>query len=765
MLLDKPAYDMAARHNKKNDSPIGTNIISKIFPFIAWFKGYKIETLRADFISGLTVALVLVPQSMAYAQLAGLPAYYGLYAAFLPPMIASLFGSSRQLATGPVAVVSLMTATALEPLATAGSEAFIAYAIVLALLVGIFQFALGILKLGLVVNFLSHPVVNGFTNAAALIIATSQLSKIFGVHVDSASHHYETVYNVIAASLSYTHWPTVGLAVLAFAIMFGIRKINRRLPSVLFAVIVTTIISWAIDFERNRQFSVEKINSSGTKLLIANFNETLDDIDKKSEIRVQIRSQITGILETDGNQYSEVLELEHKIAMLNVEIQTLREQAARTRTALRKSHFKLFVDSQGDTLLNDEGLIEPGDNSGYGHWRIKVGNTPLDETAITFVGGGEVVGIIPRGLPAFKTPKLDFEVILSLFPMAAIISLLGFMEAISIAKAMAARTGQRLDPDQELIGQGLANIVGSLGQSYAVSGSFSRSAVNIQAGAISGLSNVFSSGVVVITLLFFTPLLFHLPQAVLAAIIMMAVIGLVNVRPFIHAWRAQRFDGIVGIITFVCTLAFAPHLDRGIMVGVLLSLGGHLFRGMKPDIALLSMHPDGTYRNSVRFRLRQCRHIAVIRYFGSLFFANVNYLEEQILERVASMPELKHILIVGNGINHLDASGEETLSRLVTSLRDAGYDLSISGLNDQVLDVMQRSGLLSQIGDDHIFRTAARAIQSIYDRTHAGTTEQLCPLKQPGLAGLPVSKSIRRSLLGGGAVKVLKIKGKNTSGK
>jgi SulP family sulfate permease len=184
-------------------------MLARIFPFLGWFKGYRWDGFQKDALSGLTVALVLIPQSMAYAQLAGMPAYYGLYASFLPPMIAALFGSSRQLATGPVAVVSLMTAASLEPLATAGSEGFIAYAILLALMVGAFQFALGILRLGLVVNFLSHPVVNGFTNAAAIIIASSQLSKMFGVYVDKAAHHYETIIHVCQAAIHYTHWPTL----------------------------------------------------------------------------------------------------------------------------------------------------------------------------------------------------------------------------------------------------------------------------------------------------------------------------------------------------------------------------------------------------------------------------------------------------------------------------------------------------------------------------------------------------------------------------
>src|SRR5210317_2132724 len=226
-------------------------MIFKIFPFLEWFKDYSGEKLRLDAVAGITVAMVLIPQSMAYAQLAGLPAYYGLYAAFLPPMIASLFGSSRQLATGPVAVVSLMSAASLEPLATAGSPEFIAYSIVLAMVVGIFQFSLGVLRLGMVVNFLSHPVINGFTNAAAIIIASSQFSKFFGVYVDKAPHHYETMMRVASAAMDYTHMPTLLYGVAAVAIMFGLRKINPRIPNVLIAVAITTVLSYFTGFNKD----------------------------------------------------------------------------------------------------------------------------------------------------------------------------------------------------------------------------------------------------------------------------------------------------------------------------------------------------------------------------------------------------------------------------------------------------------------------------------------------------------------------------------
>lgn len=719
-------------------------MLTRIFPFFGWFKHYTVSDLRSDFISGLTVALVLVPQSMAYAQLAGLPAYYGLYAAFLPPLIAALFGSSRQLATGPVAVVSLMTATALEPLATAGSEAFISYAILLALLVGLFQFALGILRLGLLVNFLSHPVVNGFTNAAALIIASSQLSKLFGVDVDKAEHHYETIFNVVKAALVSTHWPALGLAALALIIMVGLKRLTPKIPNVLVAVVVTTLISWATGFEHNYEAELTLIAPPNVKKTIKDFNTTLDSIEVASKARISLGNKIKDVKKTYGSHSVEVMELEHQRALLNLKIKELKEEAPVFRAELRALRFEAAKETDSKLRFFMRGQLLPNQKSDGRMWRIKVGSHRLDETAITFFSGGAVVGNIPEGLPGFSLPRVDFTLMLNLFPMVVIISLLGFMEAISIAKAMAARTGQRLDPNQELIGQGLANIIGSIGQSYPVSGSFSRSAVNIQSGAVTGLSNVFSSCVVVATLLFFTPLLYHLPQSVLASIIMMAVIGLINVKGLVHCWQAQKHDGVVAIITFVCTLAFAPHLDRGIMIGVVLSLGLYLLRNMSPDMAMLSKYTDGSYRNVDRFGLEQCKHIAVIRFSGSLFFASAKYLEERILEQVADMPELKHVLIVGNGINELDASGEEMLSLVVSRLREAGYDVSISGLNDSVLDVMRRTHLYEKIGEDHLFRSVAMAMEKIHEPAHSNFQENECPLIEVSFKGLPVSPTVKR---------------------
>jgi MFS superfamily sulfate permease-like transporter len=359
---------------------------------------------------------------------------------------------------------------------------------------------------------------------------------------------------------------------------------------------------------------------------------------------------------------------------------------------------------------------------------MKVGSSRLKPESISMVGGGEVVGMVPQGLPTLALPTMDVGVIVELSTMAVIISLLGFMEAISIAKAMAVRTGQRLDPNQELIGQGLANIVSALNQGYPVSGSFSRSAVNLQAGAITGLSSVFSSGMVMITLLFLTPLLYYLPQSVLAAIIMMAVVGLSNVSGFIHAWEAQRYDGAISVVTFVATLYFAPHLDRGVLIGVVLSLGLYLFRTMQPQIATLSRTPDGQYRDAVRRNLETCRHVAVIRFNSSLFFANVSYLEDIVLETIALKPELRHILIVGNGINELDASGEVLISRLVTRLRRRRLEISFSGLNDSVIDVLKRTHLFEKIGEQRFFGSVAHAVQEIHRGSCIMSPNYRCPL-------------------------------------
>ena len=567
----------------------------RLLPFLSWIGKCKdSKVLTADLVAGITVALVLVPQSMAYAQLAGLPPYYGLYASFLPGIVAALFGSSRQLATGPVAVVSLMTAAALEPLALT-PDMYVAYAIALAIMVGIFQLMLGVLRLGVLVDFLSHPVVIGFTNAAAIIIATSQLSKIFGVVVEKGEHHYDTIWRVIVAAASETHMATLAMGLLAIAIMALMKKFTPKLPNVLVAVVITTLISYFIKYE--------------------------------AEL------------------------------------------------------------------------------------------------------GGKVVGVVPEGVTMPGIPEgLSWDVLVQLITTAVIISVIGFMEAISIAKAMAARTRQRLDPNQELIGQGLGNMVSGLFQGYAVSGSFSRSAVNINAGAVTGFSAVVTGLAVGATLLFLTPLLYHLPQATLAAVIMMAVINLVKIEPIVYAWRVQPHDGIVAIVTFGLTLIVAPHLETGIVTGVLLSLGLFLFRTMRPRISVLSRDPDGTLRDAEVRKLATCDCIAVIRFDGPLFFANTGYFNDTVLDRVAHKPNLKFVIIDAEGINEIDATGEEMLHELDKRLQSVGIELLIARAKKQIMDILRRTGFVEAMGTDRFFRLRTRAFEYAWaklEENHADT----CPLK------------------------------------
>lgn len=716
-------------------------ILAKIFPFILWFKGYKLDEFKLDLMAGITVALVLIPQSMAYAQLAGLPAYYGLYAAFLPPMVAALFGSSRQLGTGPVAVVSLMSAASLEPLATAGSPEFIAYSIVLALVVGIFQFSLGVLRLGMVVNFLSHPVINGFTNAAAIIIASSQFSKFFGVYVDKAPHHYETMTRVFQAAMDYTHIPTLAYGVSAVVIMVVLRKINPKIPSVLVAVAITTLISYFTGFSNDAYVPVSAIKAPGIEAKIHEYNEVTTLIKTHGEERARIGNAVDELRKAESGSHGggpsvERLELESEINILTVHMGHGKEEAHLLRKALRDMKFEAVKEGEAYTFYPKENIPAGIETDGH-TWRLKMKNAVLDTSKLTMMGGGAIVGKIPEGLPTLTMPELSVKSFFKLLPTAIIISLLGFMEAIAIAKAMAAKTGQKLDPNQELIGQGLANMLGSVGSSYAVSGSFSRSAVNLQAGAVSGISSVVTSMMVVLTLLFFTPLLYHLPQATLAAVIMMAVIGLINVKGFIHSYKAQWYDGVISVLSFLVTLYFAPHLDKGIMVGFVLSMGVFLYKSMRPVVAELSMSEDKVLKSSEYYRLKGCRHISVVRFDGALFFANASYLDEQVAKFRSERPDLRYILLDAKGINEMDASGEEALAMIVDRLRAAGLGFAMCGVKGQVLGVMERTHLLDKIGMENLYPDTKNAVADIITKVHTDSD-----LPKEGCKNCPLTKYI-----------------------
>ena len=417
----------------------------RLLPFLDWPR-FTRETLHADLIAGITVALVAVPQALAYAQLSGVPPQYGLYASVVPAILGVLFGSSLLLSTGPVAMTSLLTAASVGALLPAGTEQFYAYVTLLALLSGIFQLGFGVARAGILLSLVSHPVLMGFINAGALIIAMSQLPALLGISTRESGHLLADTWHVITRMDTLHAW-SLGFGVAAIAIFVAFRKFAPRLPGVLIGVAVLTVVS-----------------------ALAGFADR----------------------------------------------------------------------------------------------------------------GGRVVGTIPAGLPGLGVPALEWSAVTALLPAAFVIALISFMEAMSSCKAIAIKTRVRWDENQELVGQGIAKIAAAFCQSMPVSGSFSRSALNLASGARTGLSSLVTAACVVLTLLFFTPLLYHLPKPVLAAVIMLAVAGLVDLDAFRRSWRASREDGIAAIATFVATLAFAPNIQNGILTGIIVSLAAYMYR---PDAA------------------------------------------------------------------------------------------------------------------------------------------------------------------------------------
>ena len=706
--------------------------LARWFPFLAWFP-MKRDALLADLLAGVTVALVLVPQAMAYAQLAGLPAYHGLYAAFLPVIVGALWGSSRHLATGPVAVTSLLTASVLLPLAAAGSEQFVILAVVLALLAGLVRIALGVFRLGVIVNFLSHPVLLGFTNAAAIIIALSQVPRLVGVATGRNELFLRDIWAVVL-QLPNTHLPTLAMGVGALATIGGLRRFWPRAPGVLVAVVAATLISWSLGFEHGGQARIDDLGDDALRALARDYANTEGVI---AEIHAQIRERSPALRASaqahpDGSAHTAALR--YQIEILGLELKgAVRENRARLRE-LRKFVFERGVGPAGSRgTLYLAGRLPAGATSDGYRWRIG----SLADGRLDLVGGGEVVGRIPAGLPRLGLPRVSSESVLSLLIPAFVVALVGLAEAMSSAKAIAAKTKQRLDPNRELIGQGLANIAASLSHAFPVSGSFSRSALIYHAGARTGLASVVSGLAVLATILYVTPLLYHLPQSVLAAIIIMAVAGLIDVPAMQHAWRADRNDGIAAVVTFVVTLGFAPQLDTGILVGVGLALVLFLVRTMKPRVAVLGRHPDGTLRDADLHGLPLSEDVAAVRFDGQLYFGNVSYFEDAILEVAARFPKARHILVAGSGINRIDASGEQVIRHLTHHLRESDITLAFSGLKHQVLNVFRRTGLLAEIGEANVFPSDDLALAALRQRDKSdGLAPSAPPLARD--AGAPV---------------------------
>ena len=686
-------------------------LLLRIFPFLAWFPINSV-LLRGDVIAGITGALVLVPKAMAYAQLSGLPVYFGLYVAFVPAILGALWGSSRQLSTGPVAIVSLMTAAAITPLAVPFSEEFIGLALLLALMVGVIQFTLGAVKLGTVVNFVSHPVILGFMNAAAVIIALSQLDMLLGIPKGRSDSFLYDIWEMFGY-LPQTHLPTLAMSIFALALMLGLKKIPALSKlSVLIAVVVTILASALLDFEHKTQGKPEHIADATAQELVTAYAGT----DKRV---LEMSAEVTALAAQARQAHKAkdaraAADLEYTMEVYRLDIATLEAENKERMHAIRKLQFeRAKADEKSAATLYVQGQVPPGVETDGRHWHIK----KIEKGEVKLVGGGDVVGKIPSGLPSFRLPPLSLDAMLSLLSAAFIIALVAFMESISMAKALAAQTKQRLDPNQELIGQGLANIGGAFFQAYPACGSFTGSAINLQAGAKTGFAMVFNGLFVAVTLLFLTEFLYHLPKATLAVIILLAVTSLITPKALKHTWQASKFDGIVAGVTFAITLIAAPHLDKGILIGAGLAIILYLYRTMKPRVAQLGRFKDGTLRDiKVNPDLPTSPHIIAMRFDGSLYFANISYFEDTVLELIAAKPDAKYLLVVGDAINQLDASGEEVVHHLVERLREGGMEVVFSGLKKQILDVMRSTGLFELIGQNNIFATEDQAIAAIYER-------------------------------------------------
>ncbi len=567
--------------SSNNGRQLKPRYLARFFPFLGWPR-FSAQTLKDDLIAGITVALVAIPQSLAYAQLAGVPPYYGLYAAFIPTIVGVLFGSSAILSTGPVAMTSLLTAASIVPLAALGSEQFYSYAILLALLSGLFQIGFGLARMGVLLNFLSHPVLMGFINAAALIIALSQVPALVGISIKQSEHLLLDTWNVLT-HLDSLHEISLAFGLGAIVLLYAFKRFFPKLPGVLITVGLLTWVSYAMGFS------------------------------------------------------------EH---------------------------------------------------------------------------GGRVVGNIPTGLPGLTVPVFDWPATRDMLPAAFVLALISFAEAMSSCKVIANKTRTRWDENQELIGQGLAKVAAAFCQSMPVSGSFSRSALNLASHARTGLSSIISASIVFATLVFFTGSLYHLPKPVLAAMIMMAVVNLVNIKSIRHAWLASKDDGIAAIVTFFATLAFAPNIQNGILTGIILSLAMFLYRRMRPRvIVVLGLHPDGTLRDAEQFKLPLLHpQIGALRFDASLLFFNVSYFEDAILKLVRDNHDIKYILIAGSGINYLDGSGVEMIFNLTKQLHESGITLVFSGLKMQVMEVMERTGLAMTVGEHNIYGTDKIAVEALQMR-------------------------------------------------
>jgi MFS superfamily sulfate permease-like transporter len=693
------------------------------FPFLRWFPMTG-PGLRADLIAGITVALVLVPQSMAYAQLAGLPVVYGLYASFVPVIVASLWGSSSQLHTGPVAMLSLMSAAALIPFATPESPEFIALSVMLALLVGILRLGLGLFRLGAIVNLLSSPVIVGFTNAAALIIGLSQLSKIIGVPFPRSDFYLADLWGVVT-QVGATHWPTLLFALGAYALIVGLKRLSSAIPGVLIAVVAATALSAALGLEHKQKVPLGQIQDADAVANINALAESERTIKTLTQRIAEANAEVARLEDEGGHDaVAKAAQIAASAELLQYDLDAVKTGNNARRIALHRIRLEGATAADGSLAFFPKGEVPAALESDGETWRF----AGVTDGAVTLSAGGDVVGAIPQGLPRFAVPQVQWDLLLALLPAAIVMALIGFMEATSISKAIATTTGERIDASKELVGQGLANIVGSFFSSYTVSGSFSRSAVAAKTGAQTGLFAIVSALAVVLVLLFFTPYLYSLPQSVLAVIVMMAVFGLIRVEPLVHAWKVDRAGAVVGIVTFFATLAMAPAIANGILLGIALTVLVYLIKGMRPRAEIVGRKADGTLGGIRAHGLKPVSETVVpVRFDGSLVFSTVAYFEDIVLEAIADFPRAKVILVIGSGINEIDASGEEKVREVSKQLRQAGVELSFSGLKHQVMSVLERTGLVEEFGRDRFFPNKEAALQTLLGRHDPTTPGRAAP--------------------------------------
>ena len=558
-------------------------MIKRLFPILSWLPNYKKAFIAGDLSAGFTVGVMLIPQSMAYAMIAGLPPVYGLYAALMPQLIYALMGTSPQLNVGPVAMDSLLVAAGLGALSISGIDTYIAMAIVLALFVGCIQVVLGVLKMGFLVNFLSTPVISGFTSAAALIIGCSQLSHLLGIEVGRSSK-IQHILAAVAAELNQLNIYALSVGVIAIILILILRKISKRIPAAL-VVVVLGIVAVII------------------------FN--------------------------------------------------------------------------------------------------------LDAKAV------EIVAEIPKGLPSFTAPELDFLMLEELFPIALTLALIAFMEAMSVAKVMERKHKNQLRPNQELIALGTANIIGAFFKSYPTTGSFTRSAINDLSGAKTGLANLVSAVIVVLTLLFLTPLFYYLPSAVLAAIILVAVFGLVDLQYPIQLFKTRKDEFILLNVTFLLTLFVG--ITEGILFGTLLALLLMVYRTSKPHVAVLGrINGTSYFRNINRFKedIEPNADVLILRFDAQLYFGNKDYFKSELLAAIAQQQTPPTTIIIkSDPINYIDSSAVFMLENLITELQQQEIRVLFSELIGPTRDIIKKSKLIGLIGRENFFVNTNEAYEFATKKT------------------------------------------------